>query len=103
VQREGDSEGGAANRSRVSDAARPMSLDDLICPRQQRGRDGETEGLSRLEVDHELERGWLFDWQVARASALQDLVHECGGTSKEFARIRPVCEQTSDLRELFER
>jgi hypothetical protein len=40
------------------------SLNNLICGRQQRFRDGEAEGFGGLEVYHELEFGRLLDRQI---------------------------------------
>jgi len=36
-------------------------IDHLIRPQQQRGRDGEAEGLRGLDIDHEFELSRLFD------------------------------------------
>src|SRR5262245_10149561 len=49
------------------------SLEDLIRPRQQRGRDREAERLGGLEVDDEFKLGRLFDGKVRRLCAFQNL------------------------------
>src|SRR5947209_14304911 len=54
---------------------RPLS-DQLICPKQERLRDRQPEGLGGLEVDDELELAGLLDRQVGGLRALEDLVHE---------------------------
>ena len=45
-------------------------FDHVICPQQQRLRDGEPERLGGLEVDDELEGGGLLNWQVAGLGTL---------------------------------
>ena len=50
------------------------SLDHLIRPLQERGRDREVEGLRGLEVDHQLELGGLLHGEIARPGALQNTV-----------------------------
>src|SRR6266498_3605329 len=46
-------------------------------------RDGETEGLRGLEVDHQLELRGLLDRQLARLRAPEDLVDIDGGVLEE--------------------
>jgi hypothetical protein len=41
---------------------------------EDRRRDGETEPLGDLEVDHQLELGRLLDGQIGRLGAFEDLV-----------------------------
>jgi hypothetical protein len=41
---------------------------------KDRRRDGETERLGDLEVDHQLELGRLLDGQIGRLGAFEDLV-----------------------------
>src|SRR5262245_6252352 len=62
----------------ASASAEVPSFEHLIRPRQQRGRDGEAEGLGRFKVDDELERGRLFDWEVGGLRTLEDLIHVAG-------------------------
>src|SRR5262245_40144215 len=47
-------------------------FDDLIRPRQERGRDREAEGLGGLEVDDEFELGGLLDGEVGGLRAFED-------------------------------
>jgi hypothetical protein len=54
--------------------ATSVSFDHLIGAGEQRGWNGETERLRRLEVDDELEFGGLLDGQVRGLGAPQDLV-----------------------------
>src|SRR6516225_1222624 len=60
-----------------SPAMNSRLLNDLICGRQQRFRDGESERLGGLEVDNEFELGRKLDRQVSRRSAAQDAIHVC--------------------------
>ena len=39
-------------------------LDHLVCPEQDGLRDREAKGLGALEVDDQLELGWLLDWKI---------------------------------------
>jgi hypothetical protein len=48
----------------LSGVDRQRLLDDLICPRDDRLRNGEAECLSGSEVDHEVEFSRLFNGQV---------------------------------------
>src|SRR6266478_3596132 len=62
-------------------------LDHLVRPLQDRRRDRQAEGLGGLEVDHELELGGLFDWQVCGLGALENPVHVEGGARLELRRV----------------
>src|SRR5437879_2824966 len=50
------------------------SLNDLVRAQEQRLRDREPEPLRSLEVDHELETGWLLNGQNGGIHAFLDLV-----------------------------
>ena len=65
---------------RSSEPHTGRSLDHLIRPQQERRRDRQAEGFGGLEVDDELKRRRFFDGQVTGSSALENLVHEGGGT-----------------------
>ena len=60
----------------------PRLLDHVVRAQQQRLRDRESERSRGLEVDHELELGGLFDWQITGFCALENLVHVAGGAPK---------------------
>ena len=47
-------------------------FDHLIGAGEQRGRHSQSEGLRRLEIDHQLESGRLDDRQVRGPCRLQD-------------------------------
>src|SRR5215467_7890883 len=73
------------------------SLDHLIRPCQQRGRDRETESFGGLEVDDELELGGLLDRQVGRLGTFQDLVHVQSSTLVQIVKLRAVGHEASNL------
>jgi hypothetical protein len=60
-----------------------QSLNHLIRPQQEPRRDREAEGLGGLQVDDQLERCRLLDWQIAGLGALEDLVDGIGRASPE--------------------
>src|SRR5258707_15056938 len=62
------------------------SLDHLVCGSKQRRRKGNAALFGGLEVDHQLELGWLLDRQVARAGALPNTV-DIGGRAQEPLRL----------------
>src|SRR5215831_6552980 len=76
-------------------------LNDFVRPDEYRLRDVEAERFGGLQVDHQLELGRLLDGQIARFSALQDLVDEYGSTAKVFGNVRPVGHEPAGLRELL--
>src|SRR5262245_15550975 len=75
-------------------------LYDLIRPLQERRRDRQPERLPGLDVDDQLELGGLFDGEVARLGALQDLVHVRGAALVEIEKARPVRHETPGLHTL---
>src|SRR5262249_27938421 len=56
-------------------SAHGNSLDHLVGAGDQRWWQVEAERLGRLEVDHQLELGWLLDRNIARLGALENAVH----------------------------
>src|SRR5262252_6908692 len=58
-----------------------------------RRRDGEVEGLGRLEVDDQLELRGLLHWQVGGLGAFQDLVYVERGTAQEVGIACPIGPQ----------
>src|SRR5207244_545265 len=58
------------------------SLDDLICPLQERGRDRESERLHGLHVYHQLELRRLLDGKIRGLGALEDFVDVGRGAAK---------------------
>jgi hypothetical protein len=54
------------------------SLNDLVRAQQQRLRDVDAQGLRGLQVDHQLELGWLLHRNIGGLRALENLVDEAG-------------------------
>src|SRR5215510_5822345 len=73
------------------------SLDDLVCPPEHRRRDRQTERLSGLEVDHQLELRRLLDGQVAGVGTLQNLVHVGSGAPRQVSKVRSIGHQAPDI------
>src|SRR6266567_3758733 len=78
---------------------RPLS-DQLICPKQERLRDRQPEGLGGLEVDDELELAGLLDRQVGGLRALEDLVHESSRAPLQVEIVCAIGHKTAGLRVL---
>ena len=68
----------------------PQSLDDLVGAAEQRHRKGETQRLGGLQVDHQLELCRLFDRQIGRLGASQDLIYLGRGATVHVREVRPV-------------
>jgi len=66
---------------------RYASLDDLVGAGEQCRRNLEAKRFCGLEVDDELELGWLFDRHIGRLFALEDSVHIAGGASEQIGNI----------------
>jgi hypothetical protein len=70
-------------------------FDHLIRPRQERGRNGETEGLGAFEVDDEFELAWLLDREIGGLGALEDLVDERCCATPEFYGVGTVRQEAA--------
>src|SRR5215468_6313983 len=77
-------------------------LDDLVSPDEDGLRDCEAERLGSLEVNHELELGWLLHWEIRRLRAFQDLVYVAGGAPEALVNIDSICHETTGVRELLQ-
>src|SRR5688500_9310291 len=70
-------------------------LDDVVRPRQQRGRDGEAERFCSLQVDQQLELARLLHWNFAWPGAFQDLVHVACRTPHQDVEVRAVAHEAA--------
>src|SRR5262245_27715538 len=76
-----------------SDAARgpsTPSFDHLVGKGEQRARNGNVERSGSVEVNDEIEFGWLLDRDVGRFRSTQNLIDVIGGTPKQ---VRIVCSE----------
>src|SRR5262245_50556643 len=64
------------NNSRRGGTRHHGSADDLVGLKEERGGNCEAQGLSRLEVDDQLERGGLLHGKISRLGALQGVCSE---------------------------
>src|SRR5205823_6256768 len=70
-------------------------LNDLIRPPQKRRRNRQPKRLRSLEVDHKLELGGLFDGEIARLGALQDLVDVGSRAPKQVREAGAIGRETT--------
>src|SRR5262245_59243057 len=71
------------------------SLDHLVGGGEQRGRHSEAERLRHFQIDHQLELGWLQDWQLSRPLALKDRACVDSDLAIDDASIDPIAHQTA--------
>jgi hypothetical protein len=69
------------------------SADHLGGLEEQRRGNGEAQGLSRFEVDDQLEGGGLLDRQVGGLSPVQDAIHIGGREPVPVSRVRSMGHQ----------
>ena len=67
----------------------PSLLDHFVGAGEQRGRHGEAERLSRLEVDHQLELGRCSTGRSAGFSPSRNPIHVGGSLSIYVEESRP--------------
>src|SRR5262252_10485282 len=76
------------------------SFDHFVGAGKQHRRHVEAERLSGLEIDDQLELGWLLDWQVCGLSTPENLVDISRGAEIKMRETHPVGHQTAGLDEL---
>src|SRR5206468_6248934 len=86
----------ATPRRRLSDAA---SLNHLVRAQQQALRDGNSKRLRSPEVDDKFELRRLFDGEIARFGALEDLLDVNGGAAIHHHQVWPVGNEAPSLDE----
>jgi hypothetical protein len=69
-------------------------LDHVVRAPQHRRRDREPERLRGLQIDDQLELRWLFDGEVGRLGASENLVHVDCGAPLEPPDVRPIGQET---------
>ena len=74
-------------------------LDHLIRPLEQRWRDRQAEGLGGLEVDYQLQFGWLLNRDVSGLGTHQDLVNNACHQARPLDLILAVPDETTSLSE----
>ena len=62
-------------------------LDHLVGAREDRWRDRQTERLGGLQIDDELEFGWLLDGQVGRLGTFENFVDIRSSAPEEVVQI----------------
>src|SRR5262245_58550742 len=73
------------------------SLYYLVRPRQQRRRDLEAEGRSRLNIDDELECRSLLDREIGGPGTSQQSVDVVRRAFMNGAEVRTIAQQAADL------
>ena len=69
----------------------------LISASEQQLGIANPERFRRLEIDHQLELGWLFNGQIARFGALEKFVHVHADATKDSENGRSVAPQPTCL------
>src|SRR5882724_10699128 len=90
----------ALSHNSCSKCTHQSLLDYLTRLQQKRWGNPQAQCLGGLEVDDELELGWLLDREVSRSGPLQDLIDVGGGASVQVWVIRPIGHEASSLDEL---
>src|SRR5262245_64965688 len=83
------------NRVSIPHIDRRVSFNNFVGARCQPGRHIETKCLRSLQVDHELELGWLDDGQIGRLLALKNPTGVEGGLTIGIREARAIASQAA--------
>src|SRR5262249_38933219 len=79
----------------AAERTRAASFDHLVGARERGRRDFEPQSPRDDPVDHEFEFNWLFDRNIARLRASQNLVHIVSGPTPEVWEVWAIGYQTA--------
>src|SRR5215510_7010335 len=74
---------------------RAASFDHLVGAQEERLGNLQSEHPGSGQIDGEVELGWLFDWQVGRLCAAQDLVDILGRAPEKVGHVCSIGHQAS--------
>src|SRR5262245_2219759 len=75
------------------------SFNHFVGAGKQIGRQGDPEGVGRLEIDHQFKSRGLLNWKIAGLFALENLVHVVGNTGKcRCAAKSTICWRCSRVK-----
>jgi hypothetical protein len=78
-----------------------LLFDQLIGSREKRGRHGETERLSGLEIDHEFNFGRLLNWKLSSLLALENSTSVNSDLTIALRIAGAISHETTRLSELI--
>src|SRR5262249_27610212 len=71
------------------------SLDHLVGAQEERLGNLQSEHPGSGQIDNEVELGWLFDWEVGRLCAAQNLVDILGRAPEQVGHVCSIGHQAS--------
>src|SRR5262245_21249656 len=81
------------------EATAHTSFDHPIGADENRIRDRDTENLGGLQVERQLDPGWLLDRQVGGLRSIDDLLHVIGRATVEIEARRAIAEERPGIGE----
>src|SRR5262245_46487342 len=70
-------------------------MNDLVCPRQYRGRDREADLVGSTKIENELDSVVVLDWEVLRESPRQDPLDVLRRQPADLAEVLTIRSQSS--------